>query len=85
MADLVMTAVILPVVGINGITGRVFLPTIFCKWFSILYHDILGETQNIMRAIVNIYFLCNKLSLHCPKKQNFWPKRNKLRGDHCIL
>ena len=62
MADLVMTAVILPVVGINGITGKVFLPTVFCKWFSILYHDILGEAQNIMRAIVNIHFLGNKLS-----------------------
>jgi len=44
MADLVMTAVILPVVGINGITGKVFLPTVFCKWFSILYHDILATS-----------------------------------------
>ena len=43
MADLVMTAVILPVVGVNAITGKKFLPSIFCKSFSILYHDILGK------------------------------------------
>ena len=49
ISDLVMTAVVLPVVGLNAVTGKIFVPSSLCMLFSVIYHDILGK--NYLRII----------------------------------
>lgn len=41
VSDLLMTGLILPVVGINAVTGKVFIPKFLCKWVSVVYHITL--------------------------------------------
>ena len=43
ICDAMMTALILPILGFNGITGYSYLPTILCKMVSIIFHVIIGK------------------------------------------
>ena len=43
ISDLVVTSIILPVVGLNAVTGKVLVPKLLCEWFSWLLHNILGK------------------------------------------
>jgi len=41
MSDLIMTAIILPVAGLNAVTGLSYIPIQLCKGISIIFHILL--------------------------------------------
>jgi len=43
VSDLVMTGIILPIAGLNGVTGFVNVPSQFCRWLSLLFHVATGR------------------------------------------
>ena len=40
VSDLLMTSLILPVAGLNAITGKVYSSHFLCKWLSLIFHTI---------------------------------------------
>ncbi len=50
LCDLLMTGVMLPAIGLNGIFGRVVLPNMVCKWLSICFHCLLGTKITTLKV-----------------------------------
>merc|ERR1719273_840294 len=51
ICDAMMTALILPILGFNGITGYSYLPTILCKIVSIIFHVIIAVASCSLAAV----------------------------------
>ena len=43
VTDLVMTVTVLPMIGVQAVSGLVLVPFPFCKIFSALFHALVGE------------------------------------------
>ena len=43
ISDLIMTAIILPVAGLNAVSGLSYIPIQMCKGISIIFHILLGK------------------------------------------
>ena len=50
MSDLIMTAIILPVAGLNAVTGLSYIPIQLCKGISIIFHILLGKNWQFCNA-----------------------------------
>ena len=45
----------------------------------------LQTFPKLQHLVINVSSICGILKMVGPKKQDFWPKINKLEGNHCIL
>ena len=57
MSDLIMTAIILPVAGLNAVTGLSYIPIQMCKGISIIFHILLSKNFRERSELLLLIFV----------------------------